>query len=58
MAKWLLLMDLDGTAWDNMDVSRCRIPFKKIDSDTIQDSNGTVIRLERWPEGISSVVQG
>lgn len=63
MAKWLLLMDLDGTAWDNMDVSRCRIPFKKIDSDTIQDSNGTIIRLKdglkeflQWSRDNSAIV--
>ncbi len=43
--KWLLFMDLDGTLWDNLDVSSCKLPFKPIDGDRISDSSGTIISL-------------
>ena len=63
MVKWLLLMDLDGTAWDHLDISRCIVPFKKVDNDTIQDSNGTVIRLKsdlreflQWAKDNSAII--
>ncbi len=44
--KWLLLMDLDGTLWDHLDISSLKPPFKQIDSETIRDSNNIVVKLK------------
>lgn len=43
--RWLFLLDLDGTLWDNEDISLLNPPFKKMDSDVIVDSNGVRVRL-------------
>jgi len=26
---WLLAMDLDGTVWDHLDISKVELPYKK-----------------------------
>jgi magnesium-dependent phosphatase-1 len=64
--KWLLLLDLDGTLWDNEDISLLKPPFKKVSEDTIIDSNGVevrlnhdILRLARWAKengGITSTL--
>lgn len=43
--KWLLFMDLDGTIWDNLDVSSLRMPFRKLNQESISDASGTVVTL-------------
>ncbi|MEB3778832.1 MAG: magnesium-dependent phosphatase-1 [Desulfurococcales archaeon] len=45
MDPWLLFVDLDGTMWDNPDISMLTPPFRRIDSGVIVDSNGVVVRL-------------
>ncbi len=45
--RWLFLLDLDGTLWDNEDISLLSLPFRKLDRDKIRDSNGIEIRLNR-----------
>ncbi len=42
---WLLLMDLDGTLWDHLDISSLNPPFTRINDNTIVDSNGVAVRL-------------
>ena len=37
---WLLAMDLDGTVWDNLNISGVKPPYKKISNDEI--TNGDV----------------
>ncbi len=46
-SRWLFLLDLDGTLWDNEDISLLNPPFKKITEDTIVDSNGIKVRLNK-----------
>ena len=45
MKRWLLLIDLDGTMWDNEDISLLTPPFKKLNKDTIVDSWGVTVHL-------------
>ena len=43
--KWLLLVDLDGTLWDNLDISSLTPPFTRIGKDEIADSRGVRVKL-------------
>lgn len=43
--KWLLLLDLDGTMWDHLDVSALRPPFRMVEQGVIVDSNGVRVTL-------------
>jgi magnesium-dependent phosphatase-1 len=43
--SWLLLLDLDGTMWDHLDVSKLKLPFRRINGWTIVDANGVPVRL-------------
>ncbi|GBF09915.1 conserved hypothetical protein [Aeropyrum pernix] len=45
---WLLLLDLDGTLWDHLDVSSLKPPFTRISRDAIVDSGGVEVRLYRY----------
>jgi magnesium-dependent phosphatase-1 len=61
--KWLLFMDLDGTMWDNLDVSSCKLPFKPVDRDRIVDSSGKVISLNpdsreflKWARDMGAII--
>ncbi len=47
MARWLLLIDLDGTLWSHTDISLLTPPFKKIDENVIIDRYGERIELNR-----------
>ncbi len=42
---WLLAMDLDGTVWDNLNISGVIPPYTKIDDKSIKNSENTVITL-------------
>ncbi len=42
---WLLLMDLDGTLWDHLDISSLKPPFTRVSGNAIVDSNGVMVRL-------------
>ena len=46
--KWLLLLDLDGTLWDHLDVSALKPPFKLVQPGVIADSNGAHLRIYRY----------
>ena len=46
-SKWLFLLDLDGTLWDNEDISLLTPPFKKISDDIIVDSSGISVKLNK-----------
>ncbi|WP_287960157.1 magnesium-dependent phosphatase-1 [Acidiplasma sp.] len=39
---WLLAMDLDGTVWDNLNISGINPPYEKIDSEKIRGENTVV----------------
>ena len=41
----LLCLDLDGTLWDNDDVSALALPFKRINRDSFIDRNGVIVSL-------------
>lgn len=43
--RWLLLLDLDGTVWDHLDVSSLRPPFRRVGVGVIVDSTGVRVRL-------------
>ena len=47
MVKKVVVLDLDRTLWDHPDISSTIPPFRRIDENTIADSRGEVIRLER-----------
>lgn len=38
-------MDLDNTLWDHPDVSSTTPPYRRVDADTVADSQGSVIKL-------------
>jgi len=42
---WLLLLDLDGTLWDHLDISMLKPPFIRISEDLIIDSLGVKVKL-------------
>jgi len=42
---WILFIDLDGTIWDNLDISALDPPFTKLSEDTIADSQGVRVKL-------------
>lgn len=44
---WVLLLDLDGTLWDHLDISSLKPPFKRVAEDTIVDSTGVSVRLHK-----------
>jgi magnesium-dependent phosphatase-1 len=41
----LVILDLDKTVWDHPDPSLLREPLKKVDSDTVVDSEGVEVHL-------------
>ncbi len=41
----LLVLDLDGTLWDHLDISSTKPPYVRLDDDLIEDSEGNRIRL-------------
>ncbi len=45
MKCWLLLVDLDGTLWDNLDISALKPPFRRISEKTVIDSSGVEVNL-------------
>ncbi len=47
VGKWLLLIDLDGTLWDHLDISSLKPPFKKIGEGKIRDIDGVEVTLNR-----------
>ena len=42
---WVLLLDLDGTVWDNLDISSTRPPYRVQGRGVIVDARGTPVRL-------------
>ncbi|MCE4604718.1 MAG: magnesium-dependent phosphatase-1 [Aeropyrum sp.] len=46
--SWLLLLDLDGTLWDHLDISSLTPPFRRVGEDVIEDSMGERVRLFRY----------
>jgi magnesium-dependent phosphatase-1 len=42
---WALLLDLDGTLWDHLNISSLKPPFKRVSEDAIVDSRGVTVRL-------------
>ncbi|MEZ0394432.1 MAG: magnesium-dependent phosphatase-1 [Desulfurococcaceae archaeon] len=62
-ARWLLLLDLDGTVWDCRDISSLSPPFERIDQYTFRDSRGfsvrvygDVVALMKWARAHGAVV--
>lgn len=45
MSCWILFVDLDGTLWDNLDISMLEPPFRRVSEDIIVDSGGVKVRL-------------
>ncbi len=59
----MLFLDLDGTLWDNLDISSLKPPFKRVSEDAIVDSEGVVVRLykdivavARWAKRNGAIV--
>ncbi len=45
MSCWILFVDLDGTLWDNLDISMLDPPFRRVSEDVIVDSRGVRVKL-------------
>lgn len=45
MGVWLLLLDLDGTLWNHLDISTLNPPFKRVRKGVIVDSKGVRVEL-------------
>lgn len=45
MAVKLVILDCDRTLWDHEDVSSLRLPFSRVDHETVQDADGFRVRL-------------
>ncbi|MDQ7842867.1 MAG: magnesium-dependent phosphatase-1 [Armatimonadota bacterium] len=45
MAVRLVIFDCDRTLWDHADVSSLRLPYRRLDGDTVVDSRGERVRL-------------
>lgn len=43
---WILFLDLDGTFWDNLDVSSTTPPFVRVSGDTIRDQDGETLTIK------------
>ncbi|MGC9131359.1 MAG: magnesium-dependent phosphatase-1, partial [Pyrobaculum sp.] len=41
----LIALDLDGTAWDHLDISSLYPPFRRVSPLKIQDSRGVEVAL-------------
>ncbi|MCE4611197.1 MAG: magnesium-dependent phosphatase-1 [Desulfurococcales archaeon] len=61
--SWMLLLDLDGTLWDHLDISSLSPPFRRVSEDVIEDSRGVRVRiygymvdLARWARSIGAMV--
>ena len=54
MAVRLAIFDCDRTLWDHHNVSDLRLPFRKLDEDTVEDAGGIQVRL--FP-GVRQVLQ-
>lgn len=52
MAVRLVILDCDRTLWDHHNVSELRLPFSRIDTDTIQDAGGVRVRLQPGARGL------
>ncbi len=46
--KWLLLLDLDGTLWDHLDISSLDPPFRQVAPGVIVDRQGVEVRLYKY----------
>ncbi len=46
-ADWLLLVDLDGTLWDHLNISELEPPFRRINDLQIADRNGVKVTLKK-----------
>jgi len=44
---WVLFMDLDGTLWDHLDISRLQPPFTLIGEGVLRDVTGVRVKLYR-----------
>lgn len=60
---WLLLLDLDGTVWDHLDVSSLSPPFRRVGRGVIADSRGArvtlyqyMVRLALWARRRGAIV--
>ena len=45
MAIRLVIFDCDLTLWDHRNVSGLRLPFRKVDAETVADADGVQVRL-------------
>ncbi len=45
MAVKLVILDCDLTLWDHPNVSELRLPFTRVDPDTVEDAGGVRVRL-------------
>ena len=50
---WLLMMDLDGTVWDHLDISSVKPPYHTAGPGKIQNQEGTVITV--FPEALEFI---
>lgn len=41
----LVILDCDRTLWDHRNASDLKLPFTRLDNDSVQDSAGVVVRL-------------
>ena len=45
MAVRLVILDLDRTLWDHHNVTDLRLPFRRVDAETVEDAGGVRVRL-------------
>lgn len=50
---WLLMMDLDGTVWDHLDISSVKPPYHSAGPGKIENVDGTVISV--FPEALDFI---
>jgi magnesium-dependent phosphatase-1 len=61
--RWLLLVDLDGTLWDHLNISELTPPFKRVNKHVITDQKGVrvhlkldMVKLIRWARNNNALV--
>ena len=50
---WLLMMDLDGTVWDHLDISSVVPPYNLVQNGSISNVQG--IRINVFPQAVSFI---
>ena len=55
--RGVLALDLDGTVWDNEDISRLRPPFRRLGRRRVVDDSGVVVTLNHGVEAVLAAAE-